>query len=53
MNSFKIDLEGIDWTFATHNDDVNLDFEAFPLFFNTILDKHEPIKRTYKKRWKG
>ena len=27
--SFKIDLQGIDWTFATHNNDVDLGFEAF------------------------
>ena len=49
MDSFKIDLEGIDWTFATHNNNVNLDFKAFLRLFNTILDKHEPIKELTKK----
>ena len=29
MDSFKLDLQGIYWTFATHNNDVNLGFEAF------------------------
>ena len=44
MDSFKTDPEGTDWTFATHNNDVNLGFEAFLRFFNVILDKHGPIK---------
>ena len=29
MGSFKIDLQGTDQTFTTHNYDVNLGFEAF------------------------
>ena len=49
MESFKIDLQGIDWTFATHNNDVNLGFEAFLRLFNTTLDKHAPIKELKKK----
>ena len=28
MDFFKINLQGIDWTFATHNNDVNLGFDA-------------------------
>ena len=40
MDSFKMDLQSIDWTFATLNNDVNLGFEAFVRLFNTTLDKH-------------
>ena len=52
MESFKIDLQGIDWTFATQNYDANLGFEAFLRLFNTILDKHAPIKEFTKKEEK-
>ena len=52
MESFKIDLQGIDWTFATQNNDVNLGFEAFLRLFNTTLDKHAPIKEFTKKEEK-
>ena len=27
MDSFKIALQGTDWIFATHNNDVNLGFD--------------------------
>ena len=40
MDSFKMDLQSIDWTFATLNNDVNLGFEAFVRLFNTPLDKN-------------
>ena len=52
IESFKIDLQGIDWTFATHNNDVDLGFEAFLRLFNTTLDKHAPIKELIKKEEK-
>ena len=52
MESFKIDLQGTDWTFATQNNDVNLGFEAFQRLFNTTLDKHAPIKKFTKKKKK-
>ena len=52
MDSFKIDLQGNDWTFATHNNDASLAFEAFLRFFNTTLDKHAPIKELTKKERK-
>ena len=52
MDSFKIDLQGIDGTFATHNNDVNLGFEACLGLFNTTLDKHAPIKEFTKKKKK-
>ena len=32
--------------------DVDLGFEAFLWLFNTTLDKHAPIKKTYKKEEK-
>ena len=52
MESFKIDLQGTDWTFATQNNDVNLGFETFLWLFNTTLDKHAPIKEFTKKKKK-
>ena len=52
MESFKIDLQGIDWTFATQNNDVNPGFEAFLQLFNATLDKHAPIKEFTKKEEK-
>ena len=52
MGSFKIDLQGIDWTLATHNNDINLGYEAFLRLFNTTLDKHAPIKEFTKKEEK-
>ena len=36
--------------FSTHNNDVNLGFEAFLWLFNTTLDKHAPIKELTKKK---
>ena len=48
----KQTLQGIDWTFATHNNDVNLGFEAFLRLFNATLDKHAPIKEFTKKEEK-
>ena len=52
MESFKIDLQGIDWNFATQNNDVNLGFEAFLRLFNRALNKHAPLKEFTKKRRK-
>ena len=49
MESFKMDLQGVDWTFATQNNDVNLGFEAFLRLFNRTLDKHAPINEFTKK----
>ena len=52
MESFKIDLQGIDWTFATQNNDVTLGFETFLQLFNITLDKQAPIKEFTKKEEK-
>ena len=52
IESFKIDIRGIEWTFATHDNDVDLGFEAFLRLFNTTLDKHAPIKELTKKEEK-
>ena len=52
MDSFKIDIQGIYWTFATQNNDVYLGFEAFLWLFNATLDKHAPIKEFTKKEVK-
>ena len=51
MESFK----GIDWTFATQNNDVNLGFEGFLQLFNTTLDENKmnsPINEFTKKEEK-
>ena len=52
MESFKIDLQGIDWSFATQNNDVNPGFEAFLQLFNATFDKHALIKEFRKKEEK-
>ena len=52
IDSFKTDLQDIDWTFATHNKDVKLGFEDFLWLFNTTLDKHATIKELTKKKKK-
>ena len=48
MDSFKTDLQGIDWTFTTHNNNASLDFEAFLSLFITTLNKHGSIKKLTK-----
>ena len=53
MDSFKIDLQGIGWTFASHKNDVNLGFEAFLQLFHAVLDKHPPIKKELTKQKKN
>ena len=52
MDSFKTDLQGSGWTFATQNNDANLGFEAFLRLFNTTFEKHSPIKEFTKKEEK-
>ena len=49
MDSVKIDLQVIHWTFANHSNDVNLGFEAFLQMFNISLDKSAPIKKLKQK----
>ena len=51
LDSFTIDLQGIDWTFATHNNGVNLGFEAFLRIFNSLRQTCTNIG-TYKERRK-
>ena len=53
MDSFKTDLQGIDWTFATHSNDVNLGFEAFLRVFNNNLRQTCTNKGIHKKRRKN
>ena len=52
IDSSKIDLQGIDWTFATQSNDINLGFETILWLFNTTLDKHASIKELTKKEEK-
>ena len=52
MDFFKIYLKGISYTFATHNNDVNLGFKAFLRLFNTTLHKYPPINELSKKESK-
>ena len=53
MDSFKTDLQGIDWTFATHSNDVNLGFEPFLRVFNNNLRQTCTNKGIHKKRRKN
>ena len=52
MDSFKKDLQEINWNFATENSDVDLGFETFFRLLNKSLDRHAPIKKPTRKEGK-
>ena len=52
IDSFKKDLQEINWNFATENSDVDLGFETFFRLFNKALDRHAPIKKSTRKEEK-
>ena len=52
IDSFKRDLQEINWNFATENNDIDLGFETFFRLFNKTLDRHAPIKKSTKKEEK-
>ena len=43
------DIQNMDWSYATQNNDANLGFEIFPRLFKKSLDKHAPLKTVSKK----
>ena len=47
--SFQSDIKEIDWSLATENNDVDLDFETFFKLFSRTLGKHAPYKEIRKK----
>ena len=51
-DSFKRDIDEIDWSLATGNTDFNLSFEVFLRLIGKILDKHAPLKKTSRKKIK-
>ena len=50
IDSFKKVLQEINGNFATENSDVELGFEIFFGLFNKALDRHTPIKNTWKEK---
>ena len=42
--NFSNDINKINWTFATENNDINLGFETLPCLTDKMLDKHAPVK---------
>ena len=52
IDSFKKDLQEINWNFATENNDIDLGFETFFRLFNKTLDRYAPIKKPTKKEEK-
>ena len=51
-DSFKRDLQEINWNFATENNNIDLGFETFFRLFNKTLDRHAPIKKSTRKEEK-
>ena len=41
---FLCDIQRIDWSYATQNNNANLGFEIFLRLSNKCLDKHAPLK---------
>ena len=49
MNAFERDLSAIDWSLATENIDVDLNFKTILLLFHKFLDKQAQLKKTTKR----
>ena len=45
---FICDIQSIDWSYATQNNNANLGFEIFLRLFNKCLDKLSPLKTVSK-----
>ena len=52
IDSFKKDLQEINWNFATENNDIGLGFETFFRIFNKTVNRHAPIKKSTRKEEK-
>ena len=46
---FNEELESIDWSLATENNDLDFGFRTFFHLFNKTLDKHAPLKQGIRK----
>ena len=46
------DINEINWTFATENNDINLGFETLLHLIDKTLDKHAPVKKCIRKEQK-
>ena len=47
--NFSNDINEINWTFATENNDINLGFETLVRLIDKTLDKHAPVKKCIRK----
>ena len=52
IDSFKRDLQEINWNFATENNDIDLGFETFSRLFNKTFHRHAPIKKSTREEEK-
>ena len=50
--NFSNDINQINWTFATENNDINLGFETLLCLIDKMLDKHAPVKKCIRKEQK-
>ena len=50
--NFSNDINEINWTFATENNDINLGFETLLRLIDKTLDKHAPVKKCIRKEQK-
>ena len=50
--NFSNDINQINWTFATENNDINLGFETLLRLIDKMLDKHAPVKKCIRKEQK-
>ena len=51
-DSFKRDLQEINWNFATKDNNKDLEFETFFLLFNKTLERDAPVKESTSKEEK-
>ena len=50
--NFSNDIDEINWTFATENNNINLEFETLLRLIDKTLDKHAPVKKCIIKQQK-
>ena len=46
------DINGINWTFATENNDINLGFKTFLRLIDEAIDNNVPVKKYIRKKLK-
>ena len=52
QENLSIDINGINWTFATENNDINLGFETFLRLIDEAIDNNVPVKKYIRKKLK-